>query len=329
MSHNHEEEFTEHLIDLPLQFITRNKNQPRRDFDETSIAELAQNIQQNGLIQPIRVRQVGEDKYEIVAGERRFRAHLALKRETITALLCDHTDEQSALLALSENIQREDLNPLDEATAVKLYMTKFGITDVRDLVSSLGKSRPYLSDLLKILRLPDAVAPYLKNGTVTKAAALHLVRLGKSHKEIIELCEYADRNGITARQMKKRVDQILEDQRKVMEARSISKTKQTEDKPVSAPKATIPVPKPALNTKPAETAKNEHEPVETSEPVDTGSDYIEPLGNFFLVRCTSSEEAEQKCSDLRSQGFDTLSGDTMLDTIYTLLESDEDGNGSS
>jgi ParB/RepB/Spo0J family partition protein len=139
---------------IPLSKLTPNPHQPRKHFDEESIAELATSIRERGVIQPILVRRIDDDHYELLAGERRFRASQAAGLSVIPAIVRDKDDPLE--IALIENLQREDLTPLEEAEALHGLAERHGYSH-RELAEILGKSRPYVSNVLSLLRLPDRV----------------------------------------------------------------------------------------------------------------------------------------------------------------------------
>ena len=127
------------LRQLPLEFLKRGKYQPRIDFDETALQELADSIIAQGVMQPIVVRSIGADRYEIVAGERRWRASQLAALDTIPAIVRDISDETAIAMTLIENIQRENLNPLEEARALKRLQTEFGLSQ-KEVATAVGKS---------------------------------------------------------------------------------------------------------------------------------------------------------------------------------------------
>lgn len=164
-------------IDIGL--ITPNKNQPRVDFNDESLASLADSIRVNGLIQPILVRKDGQ-KYEIIAGERRWRASKMAGLKEIPCLLKDVDEKASAKFALIENIQREDLNPIEEAIAYKKLMKDHKLTQ-EEVAREIGKSRPYIANTIRLLNLNREVIKYISSGELT--AGHGKVLLGIENKE--------------------------------------------------------------------------------------------------------------------------------------------------
>ena len=153
------------LWQLPLEFLQRGKYQPRIDFDESALQELADSIKAQGVVQPIVVRSVGADRYEIVAGERRWRASQLAALDTIPAIVRDISDETAIAMALIENIQRESLNPLEEARALKRLQTEFDLSQ-QEVATAVGKSRPVIANLLRLLSLEREVSEMLEGGQI-------------------------------------------------------------------------------------------------------------------------------------------------------------------
>jgi len=153
------------LRQLPLEFLQRGKYQPRIDFDEAALQELADSIKAQGVMQPIVVRSIGADRYEIVAGERRWRASQLAALDTIPAIVRDISDETAIAMALIENIQRENLNPLEEARALKRLQTEFDLSQ-QEVATAVGKSRPVIGNLMRLLSLEREVSEMLEHGRI-------------------------------------------------------------------------------------------------------------------------------------------------------------------
>ena len=153
------------LRQLPLEFLQRGKYQPRIDFDEAALQELADSIKAQGVMQPIVVRSIGADRYEIVAGERRWRASQLAALDTIPAIVRDISDETAIAMALIENIQREDLNSIEEARALKRLQTEFDLSQ-QEIAAAVGKSRPAIANLLRLLTLEPEVAELLETRAI-------------------------------------------------------------------------------------------------------------------------------------------------------------------
>lgn len=161
---------------LPIDLIERGRYQPRREFDPDSLRELADSIAAQGVIQPIVVRPIAEGRYEIIAGERRWRASQQAGLSEIPVVVRE-VDEQAAIaIALIENIQREDLNPLEEAGALQRLLTEFGLTH-QQVAEAVGKSRTTVTNLLRSLELNDDVKQYLQDGRLEMGHARALLGL--------------------------------------------------------------------------------------------------------------------------------------------------------
>lgn len=171
---------TDQLQVIPITQIHPNPYQPRQVFSPEELAELAQSITENGLIQPIVVRKSPIAGYELVAGERRFRASQLAGLTSITALVKDMSDSDSMKQAIIENLQRSDLNPIEEARAYHQLLTKLGMTH-EALAQVMGKSRPYISNSLRLLNLSDQATEALVAKTISPGHARLL--LGYSPKE--------------------------------------------------------------------------------------------------------------------------------------------------
>ena len=151
---------------LPLREIEPDPDQPRKTFDEEALGELAASIAEHGLLQPIAVRPQGLGGYSIVAGERRWRACRMAGLTEVPVVVKDVSDEQAMELALVENLQREDLDPVEEAAGIRELMTRCGLTQ-EQAARKLGKSRSALANILRLLTLPDSVLELLKSGFIT------------------------------------------------------------------------------------------------------------------------------------------------------------------
>ena len=155
----------EYVQQLPIGSIDVNKAQPRKTFHNETIASLAESIKANGMLQPITVRKVGQ-RYEIVAGERRFRACRLLKMQTIPAIVKELSPRQVCELSLIENLQREDLNPIEEAAAIQALMEEFQLTQ-QEVSQRIGASRPAIANALRLLKLPEPVKRMIASGRIS------------------------------------------------------------------------------------------------------------------------------------------------------------------
>ena len=150
---------------IDINEIKPNRNQPRKLFDADRLQELADSIQEHGVIQPLIVRSV-DNGYELVAGERRWRAARLAGLKAVPCLLRELTEEENALIAIIENMQREDLNPIEEAEGLNRMIDAFGLTQ-EQVSKSVGKSRPYITNSLRLLKLPMEIKDMLSQGTLT------------------------------------------------------------------------------------------------------------------------------------------------------------------
>ena len=164
------------MREIPLYLLQRGRYQPRSYMDAEALAALAASIRSQGVVQPIVVRGVGGGRYEIIAGERRWRAAQMAGLAGIPAIVRECSDEQALALGLIENIQREALNPLEEAQALQRLLNEFALTH-EDLAEKLGRSRAAISNQLRLLRLPQAVHRHLENGALSAGHARALLAL--------------------------------------------------------------------------------------------------------------------------------------------------------
>lgn len=185
---------------VPIEQVQPNPDQPRRTFTEDALKELAASIAEKGIIQPLIVRQspADGDLYEIVAGERRWRAAQMAKLHKIPVLLREYDDTEVLEIAIIENIQRADLNPVDEATGYKQLMDRFGHTQDK-LSLALGKSRSHIANLLRLLNLPDEVQTYLINGQLSTGHARALV----GHSDAVTLAREIIQRKLSVRETEK------------------------------------------------------------------------------------------------------------------------------
>ena len=159
---------------VPVERVQPNPDQPRRHFDPVAMEELAASIREHGIIQPLIVRAAGDDMFEIVAGERRWRAAQMAQLHDVPVLVRDYGEEQVLQIAIIENIQRADLNPVDEAAGYRQLMDRFGHTQ-EQLATALGKSRSHIANSLRLLSLPDEVLGFLVDGKLSAGHARTLV----------------------------------------------------------------------------------------------------------------------------------------------------------
>ena len=159
---------------IPIEQISPNPDQPRKRFSEGDLDDLTSSIREKGVIQPLIVRQIGDRKFEIVAGERRWRAAQRAQLHELPVIVRDFTDIEVLEVAIIENIQRADLNPIEEAAGYRQLMDRFGHTQEK-MAEALGKSRSHIANLLRLLNLPDAVLDMVRNGDLSAGHARALV----------------------------------------------------------------------------------------------------------------------------------------------------------
>jgi len=162
------------LRHLPIELMHPNPNNPRKSFREDELEDLARSIREKGLLQPLVVRQREDGEYEIVAGERRWRASQRAGLHELPVLIRELTDGETLEIALIENIQRADLNPLEEARAYGQLLEQFSYTQ-QQLADSVGKSRSHIANTIRLLNLPDSVRAYIEDGRLTAGHARTLV----------------------------------------------------------------------------------------------------------------------------------------------------------
>ena len=196
------------LLTLKIDRIIANSNQPRKYFDKDKMSELKESIKNSGLLQPITVRKISGGKYEIIAGERRYRACKELGMENIPAIEINTGDARGYELSVLENIQREDLNPIEEAESYLMLMEVYGYTQEK-LSEKLGKNRSSLSNKIRILKLPGNVKELVKSRELSYGHARTLLALS-DEKQIIELANEVIEKKYSVRETEKKVKIILE-----------------------------------------------------------------------------------------------------------------------
>lgn len=203
-------------IMLRISEIEPNRNQPRKEFDENALSDLAQSISQHGLLQPLLVRPLPMGGYQIVAGERRYRACRMAGLIEVPVTIRELTDTQTMEIALIENLQREDLSAIEEALGYKTLMEEHGFSQ-EEVATSVGKSRPAVANALRLLKLPESVLEYLREDKISAGHARALLMLS-SEEEMLELAEEIYKNDLSVRQAEKLAKKKPEDnQEKVVE----------------------------------------------------------------------------------------------------------------
>jgi len=200
---NYEKEIVEttsksDIVEIPIKDIRSNPHQPREFFDESALNELAESIKDHGIIEPIIVKKSIKG-YDLVAGERRTKAASIAGLVTIPAIIRDFTDQQMMEIALIENIQREDLSPIEEASAYKKYIDTTGYTQ-EEVANKFGKSRSYITNLLGLLSLPKYVQKEVTNGTISMSHARVLSKIDDVDM-IMNLAQKVIDEGISVREL--------------------------------------------------------------------------------------------------------------------------------
>lgn len=189
----------ETVSEIDIDTIFANPNQPRKMFDETALEELAESIKKHGVIMPIIVNRSG-DRFMIIAGERRFRASRIAGLKTIPAIVKNYDERRIKEISLIENLQREDLNPIEAATAMKSLMEEYGLTQ-EDLSERLGKSRPAIANTLRLLSLSNEVRKLVISGELSAGHARTLVTVPE--KDQIKMANSAVKEGMSVRDLEK------------------------------------------------------------------------------------------------------------------------------
>ena len=186
---------------LPISEIIPNKEQPRKTFDEAALDELADSIKQHGVLQPLLVRPLPNGGYQLVAGERRWRASRKAGLREVPVVVKELTDTETMEIAIIENLQREDLNPIEEAEGLQALIDKCGFTQ-EEVAASVGKSRPAIANSLRLLRLPKEVRELTRDGKISAGHARALISLDDDAL-IIEAAENVIQNKLTVRDVER------------------------------------------------------------------------------------------------------------------------------
>ena len=194
---------------LPVEAIRPNRFQPRREFDEAALEELRESIARHGILQPLSVRDIGGGKYELIAGERRLRAARLAGLTTVPVIFRTATDAELAEMALIENIQREDLNPIEEAHAYQRLLTEFRLSQ-EELARRVARSRSAIANSVRLLRLAEEVQAFIANGVLTMGQVRPLLAL-ESKTLQSEAAEYIQEHELTARGVEALVKRLIKD----------------------------------------------------------------------------------------------------------------------
>lgn len=193
-------------LEVPVSKVRPNPNQPRQEFDQEALGELVESVTRNGVLQPIIVREI-EDGYELIAGERRWRAACQAGLPTIPAIVRPATENESLELSLIENIQREDLNPIEQAKAYKNLIERFALTQ-EEAAARLGKKRPSVANILRLLDLPQDIQDAVSRGTLSMGHARALLPLPE-RAEQLRLAARIQRDDLSVRQTEQLVNDRL------------------------------------------------------------------------------------------------------------------------
>jgi len=208
------------LLECAIDDIIPNQNQPRKLFNKTSIDELAASIEEKGILQPLIVRKIGGGKYELIAGERRWRASKQIHLETVPVIIKDVENDEVLEIALIENIQREDLNPIEEALAYKELLSTYQHTQ-DELAKRLGKDRSSIANTLRLLKLPEQIRAFLITGKLTMGHARAL--LGIENKKLQKkLADEIIDNDLSVREVENWIRKLREDVEEEADTRSSS-----------------------------------------------------------------------------------------------------------
>ena len=196
------------VVELDIADVLPNRFQPRIKFDENSINELALSIKKYGVIQPIVVRKIG-DKYEIIAGERRYKASVVAGKQTIPAIICEMNDKDSVEIALIENVQREDLTPIEKAISYKKILD-MGYVNQEELAQKVGKSQSSIANTLRLLNLSDEVQEALLENKISERHARSLLKI-KDNDEQVKMLNRIINERLTVRKTDEEIDKMLND----------------------------------------------------------------------------------------------------------------------
>lgn len=203
---------------IPIKYIKPNPYQPRKSFNKRSLEELCQSIKTYGILQPISVRKIADESYELVAGERRLRASEMAELEKIPAIVVSLKDQDSAVLAMIENLQREDLNFIEEAEGYNNLISDHGFTQ-QELAEKLGRNQSTIANKLRLLRLPTEIKKILIENGLTERHARALLKL-PDEKLQASVLEKIIKNDLTVKKTEKLIKDILDDMTKEEEPKS-------------------------------------------------------------------------------------------------------------
>lgn len=192
---------------LPIQKLEPNRNQPRQDFDEVALQELAESIGEHGLIQPIAVRPLEGGYYQIIAGERRWRASRLAGLKEVPVNIIEVDEKEAAQLTLIENLQREDLNPMEEARGYEALIAQYGLSQ-DEAAKSVGKSRPAVANALRLLKLPKSIVSLIEDGSLSAGHARALIPL-EQEKLQLDVASMVMKQQLSVRQTEALVKRLM------------------------------------------------------------------------------------------------------------------------
>ena len=198
------------VLYIDINDIRPNSAQPRHHFDEEKLSELARSINTNGVIQPLIVRE-SANGYELVAGERRWRASRQAGLKTVPCIIRNFDDKQNAIVAIIENMQREDLNPIEEALGLKSMTEKYGFTQ-EQVSASLGRSRTYITNSIRLLKLPPEIQQYVSSGQMSAAHGRTIINIPDKAKQR-EIADKIIRNDLSVRATERLAEKVKDELR--------------------------------------------------------------------------------------------------------------------
>lgn len=205
------------IVYININDIKPNENQPRKTFNEEKISELASSIIEHGIIQPLVVRK-RNGGYEIVAGERRWRASRKAELKEVPCIIREFTDEENMLVAIIENMQREDLNPIEEAEGLNQMIKTYGLTQ-EEVSKSVSKSRPYITNALRLLKLPESIQEMVTEGKITTGHARAVIAVSDKQTQM-DICNRIIKEGLSVRKVEEIVSKLGQPKK-----RAVKKTK--------------------------------------------------------------------------------------------------------
>ena len=203
-------ESEDRVLYIDINDIRPNSAQPRKNFDEEKLGELASSIRTNGVIQPLIVRE-STNGYELVAGERRWRAARMAGLRTVPCIIRNFDDRQNAIVAIIENMQREDLNPIEEAIGLKSMTEKYGFTQ-EQVSASLGRSRTYITNSIRLLKLPEEIQQYVSSGQMSAAHGRTIINIPDKARQK-EIADKIIRNDLSVRATERLAEKVKDELR--------------------------------------------------------------------------------------------------------------------